>query len=87
MTVLREKFIEDLKLNGKSDNTVKAYVFRLINFSRFVNKCPSTASDDELRKYFLWMKEIKKYSRSHMTQTLCALKFFFKKHVINSFQY
>jgi site-specific recombinase XerD len=39
---------------------------------------PDLISEDELGQYFLYMKNVKKYSRVATTIALCTVKFFFE---------
>ena len=43
------------------------------------------SSDEELRQYFLYIKNVKKYSRTSSTIAICAIKFFFEKTLNRDF--
>ena len=45
----------------------------------YYNKPPDQINEEELRQYFLYMKNGKKASRSTMTQALCGIKFFYER--------
>ena len=68
MTPLRQRMIEDMQLRGLSENTQEAYVRAVRQLAEYYNKSPEQISDEELRQYFLYLKNAKKVSRS----TLCV---------------
>ncbi|PYP88861.1 MAG: hypothetical protein DMF61_06385 [Blastocatellia bacterium AA13] len=43
------------------------------------NKSPDLITEEELRQYFLYTKNAKKYARPTTTIALCGIKFFFEK--------
>ncbi len=43
------------------------------------HKAPEAVSTEELRLYFIHLKEHKKFTRSSVTQALCAIKLFWEK--------
>ena len=42
------------------------------------NKSPDRITEEELRDYFLYTKNVKKWSRSTGTIAICGIKFFFE---------
>ncbi len=79
MHPLRKRFIEDLQLKGMSERTQGSYVCAVSQLSRHYGKSPAAITEEELRDYFLFVKNVKKWSRSTSTIALCAIKFFFEK--------
>jgi len=77
MNRLRKRMIEDLQLRGLSEGTQKQYVWVVSKLSEHFNKSPDLITEEELREYFLYLKNIKKYSRSSSTIALCGIKFFY----------
>jgi integrase/recombinase XerD len=45
----------------------------------YFNKPPDQINEEEMRQYFLYLKNVKKASRSTMTQALCGIKFFYER--------
>jgi integrase/recombinase XerD len=76
ITALRQRFIEDLQLRGMSTRTQEAYVRAVRLLAEHYSKSPEAITEKELRQYFLYIKNTKKWSRSTMTQALCGIKFF-----------
>jgi integrase/recombinase XerD len=78
MTPLRKRLIEDIQLKGLSKRTQEAYVRSVRQLAEHFKKSPDKITEDELREYFLYVKNVKKWSRSTSTIALCAIKFFFE---------
>lgn len=78
-TALRRRFAEDLKLAGFSDRTQEAYIRAVRQLAEHYWKSPDQIIEEEVRQYFLHMKNIKKYARGTMTIALCGIKFFYEK--------
>ena len=78
MTPLRQRLIEDLQLKGMSERTQQMYVRAVRQLAEHYHKPPDQISDEELRQYFLYVKNVKHWSRSGTTIALCGLKFFYE---------
>ncbi len=78
MTPLRQRMIEDMRLRGLSDHTQRAYVRAVRELAIYYNKSPDQTSEEELRRYFLYLKDERKLSRSSCTVALCGIKFLFE---------
>lgn len=79
MTELRKRMIECLQLRGLSERTQEAYVRAVRQLAEHYHKSPELISEEELRQYFLFLKNVKHYSRNTMTVAICGLKFFFEQ--------
>ena len=82
MTPLRRRMIEDLQLRGMSERTQEMYVRAVRQLAEHYHKSPDRITEEELRDYFLYIKNVKEYSRSASTIALCGIKFFYD-HTIN----
>lgn len=78
MTELRTRMIEDLQLRGLSERTQEMYVRAVRQLAEHYHTSPASITEEELRQYFLHLKNVKKYSRSASTIALCAIKFFYE---------
>lgn len=78
MTRLRQRMIEDLQLRGMSERTQEMYVRAVRQLAEHYHKSPEHITEEELRDYFLYIKNIKHYSRSASTIALCGIKFFYE---------
>ena len=77
MTVLRQKMIEDIQLRGLSPRTEEAYVRAVRQLAEYCRKSPDKISQEELRAYFLYLKNVRKVSRSTQVIALSGIKFFY----------
>jgi integrase len=73
--------IEDLQLRGYSDSTQDLYVRAVRQLCEHYNKCPGQITEEELRDYFLYGKNVKKWARSTSTVALCGIKFFYENTI------
>jgi site-specific recombinase XerD len=70
--------IEDIQLRGVSERTQDAYVRAVRQLAEHYGKSPDQISEEELRQYFLYLKNTKQASRSTCTIALCGIKFFYE---------
>jgi len=75
---------EDLKLRGYSESTQTLYVTAVRQLCEHFDKSPGRISEEELRDYFLYGKNVKKWSRSTSTVALCGIKFFYENTIKRS---
>ena len=78
MKPLRDRMIEDLQLKGYSDSTQRLYVTAVRKLCEHFDKTPGKITEEDLRDYFLYGKNVKKWSRSTSTVALCGIKFFYE---------
>jgi site-specific recombinase XerD len=76
---LRQRFVEDLQLQGMSARTQQAYVRTVRQLADHFQKAPEQITEEELRQYFLHVKHVKQWSRATMTQSICGIKFFYEQ--------
>jgi integrase/recombinase XerD len=69
---------EDLQLKGYAASTQQLYLGAVRGLAKHCRKSPDLITEEELRAYFLFMKEKKRYARSTATIILCGIKFFFE---------
>jgi integrase/recombinase XerD len=77
-TPLRQKMIEDMQLRGFAARTQEAYLLAVSQLARHYHKSPDQINEEELRRYFLFLKNEKHAARSTCTIALCGIKFFFQ---------
>lgn len=78
MTILRQKMIEDMQLRGLAERTQESYVQAVRQLAGHYHKAPDQISEEELRQYFLFLKNVKHVARSTHTLALCGIKFFYE---------
>lgn len=76
---LRRRMLEDLQLTGMSERTQQMYVRAVRQLAEHYKKSPDKITEEELRRYFLHIKNDKKWSRAGITIALCGIKFFYEK--------
>ena len=77
MTDLLKRYNEDLQLKGMSKTTIKMYTRAVRQLTNHFQKSPQQISDEDLRQYFLYNKNVRKWSRVTSTISLCGIKHFF----------
>lgn len=78
MSELRQRMIECLQLRGLSERTQESYVRAVRQLSEHYHKRPDLITEEELRQYFLFLKNVKHYSRNTMTIAICGIRCFYK---------
>jgi integrase/recombinase XerD len=79
MSELRKRMIECLQLRGLSERTQASYVRAVRQLAEHYHKSPDLITEEELRQYFLFLKNVKHYSRSTATIAICGIRFFFER--------
>src|SRR4030095_10107686 len=79
MTELEKRMIECLQLRGLSERTQESYVRAVRQLAEHYHKSPDLITEEELRQYFLFLKNVKHYSRSTATIAICGIRFFFER--------
>jgi len=79
MTPLRQRMLEDMQLHSFSAKTQDAYLRAVRQLAEHFHKAPDQINEEDLRQYFLYLKNEKRASRSSCTVALCGIKFFFEQ--------
>ncbi len=78
MTPLRQRMIEDMQLRGFSARTQECYVAAVRQLAAHYHTRPDQLSEEDLRRYFLYLANEKKVARATATIALCGIKFFYE---------
>jgi integrase/recombinase XerD len=70
--------IEDMQLKGLAIRTQEAYVNAVLQLSRRFNKTADSLNEEDLREYFLYLKNEKQVAESTFSIALCGIKFFYE---------
>jgi integrase/recombinase XerD len=73
-----KRFLDDLKLNGKSTRTQQSYCRAVRKFAEYLDHSPEQATEDQLRDYLLYLVDTKKWKGSTVNVAQQALKLFFR---------
>ena len=79
MTPLRKRMLDDMRLRGLSARTQEACAQSVRQLAEHYRKSPDRITEEELRQYFLFLKDVKKLQRNSITIALCGIKFLFEK--------
>jgi site-specific recombinase XerD len=71
--------VEDMQLRGLAPKTQEAYLRAVRQLAAYYDQPPDQISEEQLRQYFLYLKNEKQASRSGCTIALCGLKFFYEQ--------
>ena len=83
MTPLRQRMIEDLQLRGMGERTQQMYIRAVRQLAEHFNKSPDKITEEELRDYFLYTKNVKKWSGSTSTIAICGIKVSYSNSVVD----
>jgi integrase/recombinase XerD len=86
MTELRRRMKEDLQLAGYSPRTVASYIDTVRVLANHYHRSPDQITEDEIRRFFLYMINERKSSASSITVYLCGIKFFYETTLKRTWQ-
>lgn len=86
MTELRRRMKEDLQLAGYSLRTQKSYIDTVRVLANYYHRSPDLLTEDEIRRFFLYMINERKSSASSITVYLCGIKFFYETTLKRTWQ-
>ena len=79
MTPLRKRMLEDMQLKGYAKSTQDSYLRAVQKLAEHYNMSPDKLTEEQIRNYFLYVKNEKKWVRSTSIIAICGLKFFFEQ--------
>jgi integrase/recombinase XerD len=79
MSPLQQRMLEDMQLRGLSARTQEAYARAVWQLAQYYHRRPDQLSDEDLRRYFLYLTNEKKIARPTATIALCGIKFFYEQ--------
>jgi integrase/recombinase XerD len=79
VTHLRQRMIGDMQLRGLSEKTQQIYVHAVQQLAEHYGKSPDKISEEEIRQYFLFLKNTKQAAPSTIRVALGGIKFFYQK--------
>jgi len=81
MTALRQRFLQDLQLAGLAERTCEAYVGAVRQLAEHCRQSPGTLTEAQVRDYFSYVKNERRFARGSLTIVYGANKFFFRRTV------
>lgn len=79
MTPLRQRMREDMQLRGFAPRTQAVYIHAVEQFARYYNKPPEQITEEEVRRYFVYLINEKGISASAVSVAMCAIKFLYER--------
>jgi integrase/recombinase XerD len=79
MTTLRRRMLEDLQLRGLAPKTQQCYVAAVRQLAHYYRRPPDQLNDEELRQYFLFLRNEKKVAESTFRIHLYGIRFFYER--------
>lgn len=78
-SLLRTRLIQDLRIRNYSEKTIKIYVRCVAEFAKYFGLSPAELSEDHVREYQRYLVEERKGSWALFNQSVCALRFLYRK--------
>jgi site-specific recombinase XerD len=78
MTTLLQRMTEDMQLRGLAPRTQEAYLGAVEQLVKYCGKSPEVINEEDLRQYFLYLRNEKRVARNTMTLALRGVKFCFE---------
>lgn len=75
----QQRMGEDMRLVDYRLRTQEAYGLATRLFLEHVGREPSLLTEEDVRRYFLFLRDERKLSGSYLNITVCALRFFFQR--------
>ena len=76
-TELRERLSEDLQLTGKAKRTHDGYIRAVRQLSDFAQCSPDQVTENQVRRFFLHLKNEREFAYGSLRVALSGVKFFF----------
>ena len=77
MTALRQRMCENMQLRGLAARTQESYLAAVRQLAVHYGRSPDQLSDEELRQYFLYLRNEKRVAPNTSTVALNAVKFLY----------
>lgn len=77
MTTLRDKMTHDLQLCGLSERTQEAYLRAVRQLADYYRTPPDRLSEQQLRDYFLYLKNEKKFAPASLKMAYYGIRYFY----------
>ncbi len=77
LSALAQQMQQDLQLAGRKERTQEAYLRAVRKFAQWLKKSPDQASEDDLRRYLLFIKNDQQWEANSLKVAYAGLKFFY----------
>ena len=79
MTIFRRRMLEDLQLRGLAPRTQQCYVEAVKHLTPYYRRAPDQISEDELRRYFLFLIHEKQVAEGTFRIHLYGIRFLYER--------
>jgi len=79
MTPLRQRMLEELQRRNYSQTTIDSYILAVKEFAKYCNKSPDLLGAEDVRRYQLYLINMKKLAPQTVKVRMSALRFFYWK--------
>lgn len=86
VTPLRARMIEDMKLASLSERTQASYVDAVKNLAKHYGASPSVITQEEIRKFFVYLVDEKRAGESTLRIHKCGIRFMFNVTLKKNFE-
>jgi len=77
MTPLRQRMLEDMQLRGLAARTQESYLAAIQQLALHYGKSPDLLTEEQLRQYFLYLRNVKRVAPNTSNVALTAVKFLY----------
>jgi site-specific recombinase XerD len=77
LSPLAQQMLQDMQLAGLKDRTHESYLRVVRKFAQWLKKSPDMASEDDLRRYLLFIKNDQQWEANSLKVAYSGLKFFY----------
>ena len=79
LSPLAQQMLHDMQLAGLSDRTHESYLRAVRKFAQWLKKSPDLASENDLRRYLLFIKNDQQWEGNSLRVAYSGLKFFYSR--------
>ena len=79
LSPLAKQMLQDMQLAGLSERTHESYLRAVRKFAQWLNKSPHLASENDLRRYLLFIKNDQQWEGNSLKVAYSGLKFFYSR--------
>lgn len=80
-TPLAQRMLQDMQLAGLSPRTQQVYLWAVRQLAKYTGLSPDKISEEQLRQYFLYLRNEKNFARGSLSISYCAIRFFYSHTV------
>ena len=79
LTPLAQRMLQDLQLAGHAERTQESYLRQVRKFAQWLHKSPDVATEDDVRRYLLFIKNDQQWEANSLKVAYSGIKFFYSR--------